>query len=197
MLEPTEYKRFFLLLSNIIMKSLEKDKKKLAKKEYDRKRYIENRELILSNSITYYRKNSEKRSIAGKEYYRKNSQKIKTRTKNNTKNRLNNDPIFKMVCNLRARLRSAFKNQGVTKDIRTKKLFGCSQEEVWNHLESLFKEGMTRENHGLKGWHIDHIKPMSSFDLSNPEQLKECCHYKNLQPLWWWENLSKGDKTVA
>lgn len=53
---------------------------------------------------------------------------------------------------------------------------------------------MTWENYGVHGWHIDHIRPCKSFDLTDPEQQKECFHYTNLQPLWWWENLEKGGK---
>ena len=101
-----------------------------------------------------------------------------------------------MVCDLRIRIRMALKSQGTTKDISSKELFGADQEFVWKHLESQFREGMTRENNTSKGWHIDHIRPMSSFDLSDPAQLKECCHYTNLQPLWWWENLKKSDKLI-
>ena len=101
-----------------------------------------------------------------------------------------------MIHILRVRIRCALKYQSVKKSSKTLDLLGASKEEVWKHLESHFKEGMTRENHGLRGWHIDHIKPMSSFDLSDHEQLKECCHYTNLQPLWWWENLSKGNKIL-
>ena len=53
---------------------------------------------------------------------------------------------------------------------------------------------MTWENWKIDGWHIDHIKPLNSFDLTDPEQLKEACHYTNLQPLWWYDNIEKGDK---
>ena len=53
---------------------------------------------------------------------------------------------------------------------------------------------MNWKNYGFRGWHIDHIKPLSSFDLSDRNQLLEACHYTNLQPLWWYENLSKGVK---
>jgi hypothetical protein len=48
-----------------------------------------------------------------------------------------------------------------------------------------------------RGWHIDHIRPLASFDLSDPFQFKEACHYTNLQPLWWMDNLIKGDNYVA
>ena len=52
---------------------------------------------------------------------------------------------------------------------------------------------MSWENHSQTGWHIDHIKPLSRFDLSDREQFLEACHYSNLQPLWAEDNLSKSD----
>jgi hypothetical protein len=58
--------------------------------------------------------------------------------------------------------------------------------------EKLWKPGMTWNNWARKGWHIDHIKPLSSFDLENREELLQACHHTNLQPLWWFENLEKG-----
>ena len=64
------------------------------------------------------------------------------------------------------------------------------------HLESQFKDGMSWNNHGVKGWHIDHIKPCASFDLTDPEEQKKCFHFSNLQPLWWIDNLKKKDKIL-
>lgn len=55
---------------------------------------------------------------------------------------------------------------------------------------------MTWDNWNFKGWHIDHIIPCSSFNLNNLEEQKKCFHYTNLQPLWWWENLSKSNKVI-
>ena len=68
---------------------------------------------------------------------------------------------------------------------------GCSIDHLKKHLSSLFKEGMTFENHGE--WHLDHILPLSSFNLTDKDQYKKACHYTNLQPLWAFDNLSKGD----
>ena len=76
-------------------------------------------------------------------------------------------------------------------------LLGVSMNEVRAYLELQFKSGMTWENYGYKGWHIDHIIPCASFDLTDPEQQRRCFHYTNLQPLWWHENLAKGDKLTA
>ena len=53
---------------------------------------------------------------------------------------------------------------------------------------------MTWDNYEYYGWHIDHIIPCSSFDLTDPEQQRLCCHYTTLQPLWWHENLAKNAK---
>ena len=75
-------------------------------------------------------------------------------------------------------------------------LLGCTAEHLKKHLEVQFKDDMSWENYGIKGWHIDHIKPCASYDLSIIEEQKECFHYTNLQPLWWFENLAKSDKIL-
>jgi hypothetical protein len=71
-------------------------------------------------------------------------------------------------------------------------LFGCSHSEMIQHIESQFEDGMAWDNHGQYGWHLDHIKPLSLFDLSNEAQAKEAMHYTNVQPLWWRDNIIKG-----
>lgn len=70
---------------------------------------------------------------------------------------------------------------------------GCSIEEFKKHLESQFTDGMTWDNYGYWGWHIDHIIPLSTFDLSDPDQFKQACHFTNLQPLWSNDNFKKSD----
>lgn len=65
-------------------------------------------------------------------------------------------------------------------------------DELRAHLEAQFQAGMSWDNYGE--WHIDHIKPLASFDLEDTDQLKLACHYTNLQPLWAKDNLSKGAK---
>lgn len=71
---------------------------------------------------------------------------------------------------------------------------GCTVEELRLYLESKFQPGMSWDNWGRTGWHIDHIIPLSTFDLSNPEEFKRACKYTNLQPMWWRKNLQKGNR---
>ena len=93
---------------------------------------------------------------------------------------------------MRSRINKAL--NGAHKQQTTLDLVGCSPEDLKQHLEDQFADGMSWDNYGLHGWHIDHIRPLSGFDLSDPEELKEACHYTNLQPLWATDNLSKGNR---
>jgi hypothetical protein len=105
--------------------------------------------------------------------------------------RKKNDVTFKILNRLRTRMLLVLKGQ--KKAGTSLNLLGCSPEELKSHLEAKFKEGMTWDNYGINGWHIDHIKPCALFDLSLPEEQKQCFHFTNLQPLWWDENLKKSD----
>ena len=103
---------------------------------------------------------------------------------------------FKIRRALRVSIVGALKRQGVRKHRKTEELLGTSKVNARKHIESLFKSGMTWENHGLgwDKWHIDHIIPCAAFDLKCPVQQLACCHYKNLQPLWQEDNYKKRDK---
>ena len=75
---------------------------------------------------------------------------------------------------------------------------GCSIPELIEHLESQFKTGMSWKNYGNKTgqWSIDHIRPFASFNMSDPEQVKQAVHYTNLQPMWHSDNLKKGARCL-
>ena len=101
-------------------------------------------------------------------------------------------PHNKIAHYLRTRLYAVLKfNQ---KSKTTEKLIGCSFEFLKYYLQYKFKVGMTWDNHSVHGWHIDHIRPCCSFDLSKASEQRKCFHYTNLQPLWAKENLRKGSK---
>lgn len=187
-------------------------KSKQQKIEYDKKRYSENKKMFLEKSKKYYQENREKRLNVAKEYYEKNKEKVKSRVrdynKNNgekitsrkrnyynetTKKRFETEPSLKIKYRLRKRVWGAIKAQGTFKSKNTLELLGCeSIDIVRQHIENQFREGMCWENYGQ--WHIDHIYPVSKFNLTNPEEQKKAFNYKNLQPLWARENLQKGAK---
>jgi len=85
----------------------------------------------------------------------------------------------------------ALKAQSSHKISKTTELLGCSIEHLRLWLTFYFQPGMSWSNYGE--WHIDHIKPCAKFDLTDPEQQRQCFHYINLQPLWAGENFRKGD----
>jgi len=102
--------------------------------------------------------------------------------------RLNNDPKARIVENLRRRTRAVL--EGTNKSDNTLALIGCSPEKLKLYLETKFEDGMSWDNYG--DWHIDHIKPCCSFDLTKESEQRACFNYKNLQPLWAKDNLRKG-----
>jgi hypothetical protein len=116
--------------------------------------------------------------------------------KKRNKERRKTDIQFRLKCNLRNRL--YFYIKGKVKVGSAIKDLGCTVEELKIHLEKQFKEGMSWENYGNKNahWSVDHILPMSRFDLTNREQLVKACNYMNLQPMWHIENIKKGNKTI-
>jgi hypothetical protein len=100
--------------------------------------------------------------------------------------------------NLRGRLNDALKRHSATKGRPISKLLGCTIEQFKSHLESRFTDGMSWDNYGrgMDKWHIDHIKPCNTFDLTKEEDQAACFHYTNMQPLWAIDNLKKrkGEK---
>lgn len=115
----------------------------------------------------------------------------------------------KIKLNLSCRIRDSIKRQKTTKGNFTRQLVGCSVDFLMGYLESKFSKGMSWRNWGKRGWHIDHIKPCISFDLTDPEQQMACFHYTNMQPLWattqialengemeYVGNINKGDKIL-
>jgi predicted DNA-binding protein YlxM (UPF0122 family) len=112
---------------------------------------------------------------------------------NTTQQQLN----ARVARNLRTRLWIAM--SGKSKMVSAVKDLGCSVEELKKHLESMFynnaAECMSWDNYGK--WEIDHILPLTSFDLSNKEQQLKACHYTNLQPLWLSDNRRKSDKIIG
>lgn len=161
---------------------------------------IKNKEKIAEAKKLWDEKNKE-RIIAYTKAYRENNKKvIKKRykawyEKNNKKRfqeRYYNNIPYKLSMQLRHRLYLAIKG-GQKKGSAVRDL-GCTIPELIIHLEKQFQSGMSWDNWTTDGWHIDHIIPLFSFDLTDREQLLKACHYTNLQPLWALDNIRKGAK---
>lgn len=157
--------------------TLEKRKKRSKEKwrQYRLKNPIAPRVKKPKKKYPRYPDNPERKKIWEKKYY------IKAMA----------DPVRKLKIRLRCRIR--YSVQGKL-EVRTNEYIKFTAEELMTHLESLWLPGMSWENYGKKGWEIDHIKPCASFDMSVPEQVKECWLLSNLQPLWGIDNNKKGAK---
>ena len=141
---------------------------------------------------SYREKNLEKIKEKEKLYYQRPEVKERVRKKRESgyyKSYLQR-PEVKIKELHRNRLQNLAKKQKAKKYIETSHLFGTSMKKVVKHIEDQFVEGMSWDNHGE--WHIDHIKPLCSFDLNNLEEQKKAFHFTNLQPLWALDNLIKG-----
>ena len=175
-----------------------------------RKRYTEkNRERIRAKNAEYRRtrrrrtdktrqtqrvwvdKNRDRVRATQRKWNAENRTKINMKKRELDQQRRRQDPIYRLTRNLRSRLWHALSSATYKTD-RTMNLVGCSITELKRHLESKFQTGMRWENYGL--WHVDHIKPCVSFDLTIEKNQRECFHYTNLQPLWAADNLSKGGR---
>ena len=86
--------------------------------------------------------------------------------------------------------RTILKRTLKTKNKRTSEILGYTHEELKFNLESKLKDGMTWENYGK--WEIDHIKPVSAFDIINTHS-SIINALDNLQPLWKEENIKKSN----
>ncbi len=134
------------------------------------------------------KKNKIVKSEYDKVYRRINAEQIRIKAREKKKRRWVTDIDYRIKENLRTRIRNAI--YAGSKSKQTMQLIGCSVEEFKTHIEKGFCSSMNWSNYGV--WHIDHIRPCASFDLSKPEEQASCFHYTNLQPLWAKDNLAKG-----
>lgn len=170
------------------------------------KYYNNNKNKLLDSNKKRWHKNKDRYSRNSKKWRDDNKNKIRDINKiwyNKNKEKVFKYHTYKYHTNINYRIKILLSSrirqvlQGGYKSNRTVLLLGCSIEFFKGYLSAQFKDGMSWNNYGYKGWHIDHIRPCASFDLSKPEQQKECFHYTNLQPLWWYDNLKKSDKIIS
>lgn len=162
------------------------------KRETDRKWRVENKEYKAKRDKEYREANEERINKRRAAYRDKNKDQINSRNRIFSKKyreENKDNPLFILQNRLRARLGIALKERGYKKASKTQQTIGCDWNTLKIHLESQFLEGMTWENIGE--WHVDHIIPLSA--AANEKELYCLSHFKNLQPLWEFDNLSKHD----
>jgi hypothetical protein len=140
-------------------------------------RYLTNKTNVIEKSIKWKKNNKSKVIESHKKYQKKKRA---------------NDELLKVKESIRRSILRGLK--GEKKTIKSIQIIGCSWEQLKHHLEIQFQEGMTWDNHGQYGWHIDHIRPLAS--AKTQEEIYNLNYYTNLQPLWWEDNIKKGDKLV-
>jgi hypothetical protein len=176
-----------------------KEQKKKTSAEW----YQNNKEHANKVSKEWYQNNKEHAAKVSKEWRLKNKEKDKNDQakwrlenkewrRNYENNRYKTDINFRLTKLCRGRIRKIIK--GENKSVSTMELIGCTPDELRQHLESKFEPWMNWENQGLGGWDVEHIIPMSKFNLICPVQQHACCHWSNLQPMEHIANIKKGNK---
>lgn len=143
-----------------------------------------------------YNANRAKRIEQQREYQRRKKDGVKpkprrtheehmARKRKYMRKRYQYDPSFRLLDKLRSRVQKALK--GNSKSAATQELLGICVDECRQYIEAQFTEAMTWQN-----IHVDHIMPCASFNLTDPEQQRQCFHYTNLQPLLAKENREKS-----
>lgn len=121
-----------------------------------------------------------------KEKYYSKPEKQQQHKKSQEKRR--QTPEYKIYRSLRTQVRNIFLSVEKKKNVRTHELLGCDEVFFRNYIISKFTNGMTLDNYGKNGWQLDHIIPITLFDHNNKDELEQCCHYTNFQPLWAHDN---------
>jgi len=191
-----------------LLSDARKKNKRKRNREWMRRWYLANPDEARRRSRENYAKHARKRIAKIAEWKRTNRDKVRASywrkiEKNRARDRARQADVnarcrsrrlldhgYNMKRRLQASLYQAIRLYGVGKKPHTMRLVGCTITELSKHVESKFLAGMSWSNQ--LEWEIDHIKPCSSFDLSDPEQQRQCFHYTNLQPLWRIDNRIKG-----
>jgi hypothetical protein len=148
--------------------------------------------------LEFSRKNNDQRKQYAKDYYQrvKDSERYKakqTRSQQALTKRRRENPKLRLESAIRARVMMSMKRRNTIKTSRTFELIGCTGAELAVHIEKQFKRGMTWENYGSK-WHVDHITPLSYFDMSNSNDQRRAWNWQNLRPLPAIQNITEGNR---
>ena len=174
--------------------------------EYHKEYREKNRELISSKRKLYYQENKDKIKQKVRDYTSENKEYINKRKRDSreknkaeynrkwreyVKNRKDTDPLYKLTCSIRNLISQSFKDQFTTKAKKTIEILGCDFKTFKEHIESQFTDDMNWGNYATY-WQLDHKIPISWSE--SEEDLYKLNHYTNFQPLYWKDNISKGNR---
>lgn len=172
------------------------NRRQLAIQRRYRKRH--GAEFIARRRREYYEqeKSSGAHQRRSREYRRRNLELVRGIEKRN-QHRIRATPKGHITDNIRRAIRTSLQRKGVKSRGRKLSALPYSAGRLAEHLEGLFRTGMSWANYGE--WHIDHIRPIASFDYSSVDdpEFQKCWALDNLQPLWASENFSKGATILA
>ena len=151
------------------------------------------------NNLSYSTRHRDEIAVKSKKWLVEN----KEYASDKKKQRYYGDIQYRLSIVVHNRIRSLLRKSARPKT--TVPDIGCSSSFLKSYLESKFyshhKTGVEMNwgnwGAGYGKWNVDHILPLAAFDLTNEEQLSVVCHYTNLQPLWFEENMSKGAKVPS
>ena len=179
----------------------------------DRKSYYEeNKETISETHREWYQNNKEKVFKDVVRWQKHNPDKVRRYNRTTTSRMRRTDPdrltarnkrkekkvlekpSNRIAKSLRGRIRAIL--NGKIRSGSSVRDLGCSLDVLKLRLENLWAPGMCWDNYGqgLGKWSIDHIIPLTAFDLEDRQHFILACNYLNLQPLWHSENASKGNR---
>jgi len=174
---------------------------RVCRSKADKAYSTKHKEKIKAYLRDYYQKNKQK----AKEYQIKNKERRRVNKKNwdlknkehvrqYIKTKWKNNPAFRIGETIRIALRQFLKNP----HYKAKQMLdiGCTAEELKYHIEKQFEPGMTWDNWGYYGWHLDHKIPLSHFDLTIRAEYLKACNFANIQPLWREVNKAKSNKLI-
>lgn len=141
---------------------------KSCKSEYSKAYRKANRSYFTTKMQSYREADRERfRRLSSESYYKNKVKRVKNAVDYERK-RMADDPAFLLTKRLRCRVWYALR--GAKKSGSTIDLLGCSSDQARKHIEHQFKHGMSWKNYGE--WHLDHIRPCASFDLTDADQTK-------------------------
>lgn len=174
-----------------VRKKQPKYKKKVS--ENRKKKYNEDEEYrksMIDKASNYYQENTDRVKEYQREYHKRED--VVNRRHQRRYDRRQTDKEYRIMCNLSGRIQRVLKSY---KSMRTNQLIGCTPKFFKDWLEHQFDSKMSWDNYGTY-WHIDHVTPCNSFDLTNLDEQKICFHWTNCQPLEKIENIKKNDNII-